>query len=96
MSIPPLLVGGGHVELPGGWDAGPLVLALVVVLGMRVAGISLRPASILWAVVAGLTADVAIAALDLPLVPTVSVAMVVIAALALHRVQQQRRGPQGV
>jgi hypothetical protein len=91
-----LLVGGGHVELPGGWDAGPLVLALVVVLGMRAAGTPVRPSSLLVAFVAGLAADVGIGATHLSLFSAVSIGMVVVALLALRRAQHERRGARRV
>jgi hypothetical protein len=91
-----LLVGGGHVELPGGWDVGPLVLALVVVLGMRIAGIPLRPPSLLLAVVAGLVADLAMGATHLSLLAAVSISMVIVAVLALRRAQRERRGAGSV
>jgi hypothetical protein len=96
MSLGFLLVGGGYVEMPGGWDAGPLVLALVVVLGMRAAGTPVRPSSLIVAVVAGLAANLAISATHLSLLAAVSIGMVVVAVLALRRPQQERRGARTV
>lgn len=96
MSFGPLLVGGGYVELPGGWDVGPLILALVVVLGMRIAAIPLRPASLVWALVAGLATDLALGAAHLSLLTAVCVSMVAVAVLALRRTQQERRRVRGV
>jgi hypothetical protein len=96
MSFGVLLVGGGHVELPDSWDAGPLVLAFVVSLGMRAAGIPLRPVSMLSAIVAGLVADVALGVVDLSLLPAVSTAMVVVSVIGLQRAHHHRRRTRGV
>ena len=91
MTLTSLLVGGPRGSLAGGWDPGPLVLALTFVVGMRGARIPLRTPLLVAALLAGLAADLAADVAGLSLLSAVSLSIAVWGLVVLRRRARERR-----